>query len=47
MSKEKKRCEHCDRLLSEDEVNELDGKVLCEDCYNEESDLREVEEGFI
>lgn len=47
MSKEKKRCEHCDKLLSPDEVNELDGMILCSDCCSEESDLREAEEGFI
>jgi hypothetical protein len=46
-NKEKICCEHCQKVLSEAEVNELDGLILCEDCFNEESDLREVEEGFI
>lgn len=44
---EKFYCEHCGRELSEDEVYELDGMLLCEDCYNEEEDLRAVEEEWI
>lgn len=46
-TEEKIHCEHCDKELSEDEIYELDGMVLCSDCYSEESDLREVEEEFI
>ncbi len=45
--KETVHCEHCQKKLEEAEVYELDGLILCEDCYNEESDLREVEEEFI
>ena len=49
MTKSKKRyhCEICGRELSEDEVCELDGAILCGDCYNEEEDLRAIEEEWI
>jgi hypothetical protein len=46
-NEEKIHCEHCQKELSETEVYELDGLILCEDCFNEESDLKEIEEGFI
>jgi formylmethanofuran dehydrogenase subunit E len=45
--KETVHCEHCGKELNETEIYELDGMILCADCFNEESDLREVEEGFI
>lgn len=45
--KKKYHCEICGKELSEDEVYELDGMILCWDCYNEEEDLRAVEEEWI
>ena len=42
MTKTKKRhCEICGKELSEDEACELNGMILCEDCYDEEEDLEE------
>jgi len=46
-SKEKYHCEICGKELSEDEVYELDGMILCEDCYDEEEDLRAIEEEWL
>ena len=46
-SKKKYRCEICGKELSEDEVCELDGMILCEDCYDEEEDLRGIEEEWV
>jgi len=46
-SKKKYHCEICGKELSEDEVYELDGMILCWDCYNEEEDLRGIEEEWI
>ena len=46
-NKEKPFCENCSKELSEDEIHELDGLVLCSYCSSEESDLKDVEEGFI
>jgi len=46
-TKKKKRCENCGQELEEDEVYELDGMILCFDCYNEEEDLRAIEEEWI
>jgi formylmethanofuran dehydrogenase subunit E len=43
----KKYCENCGQELEEDEAYELDGMTLCEDCYNEEEDLRGIEEEWI
>jgi len=40
-------CEICDKELDEDEVYELDGMILCWDCYNEEEDLRAIEEEWL
>lgn len=45
--KKKYHCEICGEGLSEDEVCELDGMILCVDCYNEEEDLRAIEEEWI
>ena len=45
--KKKYHCEICGKELSEDEVYELDGMILCWDCYNEEEDLRAIEEEWI
>jgi formylmethanofuran dehydrogenase subunit E len=36
-------CEICGEELDEDEVYELDGMILCFDCYHGE-DLRAIEE---
>ena len=33
--------------LSRDEVCEIDGMVLCENCHDEEEDLRGIEEEWI
>jgi formylmethanofuran dehydrogenase subunit E len=44
-SKTKKK--NCGQELQEDEVYELDGMILCFDCYNEEEDLRAIEEEWI
>lgn len=38
-TKKKKHCENCG--------TELDGMILCWDCYNEEEDLRAIEEEWI
>jgi len=46
-AKKKKHCENCGQELEEDEVYELDGMILCWDCYNEEEDLRGIEEEWI
>jgi len=46
MRKKKYRCEICGEQLSEDEVYELDGMILCWDCYNEEEDLRGIRRGM-
>jgi formylmethanofuran dehydrogenase subunit E len=46
-TKKKKRCENCGQELQEDEVYELDGMILCFDCYNEEEDLRAIKEEWI
>jgi uncharacterized CHY-type Zn-finger protein len=45
--KETVNCEHCGKELSETEIYELDGIKLCVDCFNEESDLREISEEWI
>ncbi|MDI6905720.1 MAG: hypothetical protein QMD13_09625 [Candidatus Bathyarchaeia archaeon] len=45
--KKKHHCEICGKGLSEDEVYELHGMILCWDCYNEEEDLRAIEEEWI
>ena len=49
MTKPKKKChcEACRKELVEDEVHELGGMILCEDCYDEEEDLRAIEEEWI
>jgi formylmethanofuran dehydrogenase subunit E len=47
MTEQKYYCENCGRELSENEVYELDGMILCEDCYDEEEDLRAIEEEWI
>jgi len=46
-TKKKKHCETCGTELDEDEIYELDGMILCWDCYNEEEDLRAIEEEWI
>ncbi|MFX0197275.1 MAG: hypothetical protein ACFFCW_14210 [Candidatus Hodarchaeota archaeon] len=46
-SKKKYNCENCGKELSEKEVCELDGMILCGDCYDEEEDLRAIEEEWI
>lgn len=46
-AKKKKHCEICGQELEEDETYELDGMILCWDCYNEEEDLRGIEEEWI
>lgn len=46
-TKKKKHCENCGIELDEDEVYEIDGMILCGDCYNEEEDLRAIEEEWI
>ncbi|MEM2129849.1 MAG: hypothetical protein QXZ70_04540 [Candidatus Bathyarchaeia archaeon] len=46
-TKKKKHCENCGTELDEDEIYELDGMTLCWDCYNEEEDLRAIEEEWI
>ncbi|MEM2108376.1 MAG: hypothetical protein QXL10_03730 [Candidatus Bathyarchaeia archaeon] len=46
-TKKKQHCENCGIELDEDEVYELDGIILCWDCYNEEEDLRAIEEEWI
>ena len=46
-SKKKRHCEACGKELVEDEVHELDGMILCEDCYDEEEDLRAIEEEWV
>lgn len=43
----KKRCENCGQTLDDDEVYELDGVTLCWDCFNEEEDLRGIEEEWV
>ena len=45
--KKKNHCETCGKEFNEDEVHELDGMILCVDCYNEEEDLRGIEEEWI
>ncbi len=45
-TKKKKHCENCGTELDEEEIYELDGMILCWDCYNEE-DLRVIEEEWI
>ena len=47
ISKKEINCERCGKELSEDELHELDGMVLCADCYDEEEDLRSIEEEWI
>jgi len=46
-TRKKKHCENCGTQLDEDEAYELDGMILCWDCYNEEEDLRAIEEEWI
>jgi len=46
-SEKKYHCEICGKELNEDEVHELDGMTLCGDCYDEEEDLRGIEEEWI
>lgn len=46
-TKKKKHCENCGIELDEDEAYEIDGMILCWDCYNEEEDLRAIEEEWI
>ena len=46
-SNEKIHCEICGKELNEDEVPELDGMILCADCYDEEEDLQGIEEEWI
>ncbi|MCW4007875.1 MAG: hypothetical protein NWF09_04190 [Candidatus Bathyarchaeota archaeon] len=46
-TKKKKRCENCGTELDEDQAYELDGVILCWDCYSEEEDLRAIEEEWI
>ncbi len=45
--KKKNHCEICGKELSEAEVCEIDGMILCEDCYDEEEDLRAIEEEWL
>jgi len=45
--KKKYHCEICSKELSQDEVYELDGMTLCGDCYDEEEDLRAIEEEWL
>jgi NMD protein affecting ribosome stability and mRNA decay len=40
-------CAHCGQELEDDEVYELDGAILCWDCFNEEEDLRGIEEEWV
>lgn len=47
MSEGKDCCENCGKELNEDEVHELDGMILCENCHDEEEDLRDIEEEWI
>jgi formylmethanofuran dehydrogenase subunit E len=46
-AKKKYRCKICEEELDEDEVYELDGMILCFGCYNEEEELRAIEEEWI
>ena len=46
-SKKKIHCENCGKELSEDEVCELEGSILCQDCDDQEEDLRGIEEEWI
>jgi formylmethanofuran dehydrogenase subunit E len=46
-TKKKKHCENCGIELNEGEAYELDGMILCRDCYNEEEDLRATEEEWM
>ena len=43
----KYHCENCGKGLSEDEACEIDGSILCQDCCDEEEDLRAIEEEWI
>ena len=45
--KKKNHCEICGEELSEEEVHELDGTILCEYCYDEKEDLRAIEEEWL
>jgi len=45
--KKKKHCEKCGKELSENEICELHGMILCEDCHDEEEDLQGIEEEWI
>ena len=46
-TKKKHHCEICRKEVDEDKVCELDGMILCNDCYDEEEDLRAIEEEWI
>lgn len=46
-NKTKTKTKNCGTELDEDEVYELDGMILCWNCYNEEEDLRAIEEEWI
>lgn len=46
-SKGKQSCEICGGKTGEDEVCELDGMILCGNCYDEEEDLRAIEEEWM
>lgn len=43
----KHHCENCEKELDKGKVCELDGMVLCEDCHDEEENLRATEEEWI
>lgn len=46
-TRKKYNCEICGKELSEDETCDLNDMILCGDCYDEEEDLRAVEEEWI
>jgi len=46
-TKKKQQCEVCGKELDEDEICELEGSILCVDCYNEEEELRAIEEEWL
>jgi hypothetical protein len=46
-TRKKYYCENCGKELNKDEVCEIDGTVLCRDCYDEEEDFRAIEEAWI
>ena len=46
-TKKKYHSEICGKELDKDEVCEIDGMTLCENCHDEEEDLRGIEEEWL